>query len=343
MKKIITIGIIGGGEFGKLVIKHLTPINSKIVGFDNNTKVKFPEKVEKSDLITVIKSDILILAVPFSSYKRLLPIIAKSIKSKTLLVDVCSVKQEPTRIFKIYNLFNLKNILITHPLFGPQSSLSGIKNKTIVVTHKKGNLAIHLLEQWEAKGIIIREMTPEKHDLEMANVQALTFFVGRSLLEMNIKQSEFKTMYFEKLLSLIELEKHHSLELYNSIQKNNPYARQVRKQFLGSANRLHLRSNNNIDLNELRNTIDDIDEECLLLLSERFKITRKIGEIKAKDKLSSLDIKRENNKFKKIEIIAENTGLSKDLVNSLFRLIMDEVVKNHKLFKENLKAKKDQS
>ncbi|MCQ2547875.1 MAG: chorismate mutase [Clostridia bacterium] len=48
-----------------------------------------------------------------------------------------------------------------------------------------------------------------------------------------------------------------------------------------------------MDLNELRNRIDEIDDEILELFEKRMELCREIGEVKAKDSLPLENLKRE--------------------------------------------------
>jgi prephenate dehydrogenase len=92
-------------------------------------------------------------------------------------------------------------------------------------------------------------MSPEEHDKEMAWVHGLTFFVGRALLNMNPPQSELSTHYYQKLIDLVEVEKHHSTELFLTIQRGNPYAEAIRREFIDKISKLK----HNVD--ESRDTI----------------------------------------------------------------------------------------
>ncbi|MEI7838596.1 MAG: prephenate dehydrogenase/arogenate dehydrogenase family protein [bacterium] len=238
MDKNTKFGVIGFGEFGKLVIDKLLPPGSQIFVNDKNKYLNLKRNIKFDDLRTVCSSNVIILAVPFDAYIDLLPKIAKLISKDTLVVDVCSVKIEPHELFKINGLFNRKNILMTHPLFGPQSSVNGVADKDIVITKQSGELSRQLITFWQSIGLKTTHLSADKHDLEMARVHALTSFVGRTLLNMDIKDSSVSTNYFIQLLSLIDVEQHHSKKLFETIQRHNPYARDIRKMFIEAATTL---------------------------------------------------------------------------------------------------------
>ncbi len=81
-------------------------------------------------------------------------------------------------------------------------------------------------------GLEIIEMSAEEHDKQMAWIHSLTFFVGRGLKELNLTEFELKSDYYQKLLDLVELENHHSIELFNTVQKGNPYSKEIRQRFV---------------------------------------------------------------------------------------------------------------
>ena len=72
----------------------------------------------------------------------------------------------------------------------------------------------------------------------------------------------------------------------------------------------------------LRIEVNECDKQIITLLGQRFELARKIGAYKASHNLPILDEKRER------DLISDRrqraSGLKGDLVESLFRLIMDE-------------------
>ena len=88
-------------------------------------------------------------------------------------------------------------------------------------------------------------------------------------------------------------------------------------------------------LEELRDSIDRIDNSIVLLLAERFSITRKIGRFKKALELPPQDKKREHQKIKKITQVAKVHKLSSKLVSTIFREIIDTVISEHKKSKQD--------
>lgn len=85
----------------------------------------------------------------------------------------------------------------------------------------------------------------------------------------------------------------------------------------------------NDDLNELRRSLDNIDNAIVCLLAERFNITRKVGEYKHKKGLPPVDLEREKKQFARIKKLASEAQLREDIAASYLRLVIDEVVKEH--------------
>jgi chorismate mutase len=90
----------------------------------------------------------------------------------------------------------------------------------------------------------------------------------------------------------------------------------------------------NHDLQDLRKSLDGLDNALVFLLAERFHITQKVGEYKKAHQLPAIDKAREDAQFARIESLATNAGLDPDFAKAMLRLIIDEVVKNHQALAE---------
>lgn len=91
------------------------------------------------------------------------------------------------------------------------------------------------------------------------------------------------------------------------------------------------------ELLQLRDRIDSIDEDILSALARRFEVTEKVGQIKALHDLDSVDPVREQEKLLRLRALAEQKGLSGNLVHELYQRLFNEVVKNHRLQASALK------
>lgn len=239
MLTIESASVIGFGEFGKVAASQLVPPGIEILVHDKNPDIEPPENVRRVDLVRAASADVIFLAVPYDSYPSVLPDLQAHAHPGSLIIDVCSVKIKPTLSFWKRGLLGRPNVLMTHPLFGPQSLTNGVEGKNLAVTRQNGDLADQLLEIWRTKGVNLSNWTTVQHDREMAKVHVLTFFVGKTLLEMGIEPSPLNTPYYSELLDLVDLERHHSPELFDTIQRHNPFARRMREEFLATAYKLH--------------------------------------------------------------------------------------------------------
>ena len=88
------------------------------------------------------------------------------------------------------------------------------------------------------------------------------------------------------------------------------------------------------ELLEVREQIDTLDREIIELLAQRFRLTHRVGKLKASLALQSLDARREEEKLAEIRSLCARHGLNADLVTALFTQIMEEVVRNHNRLRE---------
>ena len=225
------ISIIGNGSFGTFAAKALSPY-ADIYTYDKN-----PDD-NTLNLQDITSMDAILLAIPLSAYQDVLGQLKPILKKETLVIDICSVKV-PSRDLVLGTLESHPNILVSHPLFGPQSAASGLAGHDIIITNvigEQANKAVTFLK--EKLHLNTHLMTAEEHDRMMAYVHALTFFIARGLSDLEIPSIPLKTPSFAMLQALIDLDHKHSDELFMTIQKGNPYAADVRKAMIEELNRL---------------------------------------------------------------------------------------------------------
>ena len=83
------------------------------------------------------------------------------------------------------------------------------------------------------------------------------------------------------------------------------------------------------DLKNLRDKIDVIDEQIVTLLAARFDITRQVGKLKAQQNLPVESRGREALQFEQFSRLALAVGISENLIQNLYHLIIDEVKREH--------------
>jgi chorismate mutase len=82
-------------------------------------------------------------------------------------------------------------------------------------------------------------------------------------------------------------------------------------------------------LRECRDSIDNIDAALVHLLAERFKITKRVGEHKAKVGFAPADPDREGVQIERLRALADSAGLDPTFSEKFLRFIVDEVIRHH--------------
>ncbi|MBW3568856.1 prephenate dehydrogenase/arogenate dehydrogenase family protein [Candidatus Parcubacteria bacterium] len=226
-------GIVGYGAFGEFIAKILVKYGNVLVYSKRDISKSLPNRITQTTIKEVAACRVVIMACGLDEMPIVCQKLARYVNTETVVLDVCSVKTKPVEIMKKY-LDGKCQLVATHPLFGPQTvkgtNLNGQKIVIYPLEVKDYNQILTLLRDFLRLEII--EMGPEEHDREMALVHALTFFVGRGLLKLDLPSSPLKTGYYQKLLDLVELERLHSIELFKTIERGNPYAAEVRTRFI---------------------------------------------------------------------------------------------------------------
>jgi len=87
-------------------------------------------------------------------------------------------------------------------------------------------------------------------------------------------------------------------------------------------------------LQEYRDSIDNIDAALVYLLSERFKITEKVGRYKREAKLPPADPAREKTQIERLKQLARTAKLDPDFTEKFLNFIIEEVIKNHERIRD---------
>jgi len=229
------ISIFGFGDFGQLATKHLVPHADIMVYDRNNLKTDLIKELgaRPVDLKTAVTADVIILAVTLDIFENTLKLIAPHIKPGTLVADVVSVKVLPAQMMQKL-LPKYCQILATHPLFGPITASEKLSGHKIIIDPIRVDDVKSIKAFLTDLDLEVVEMSCDEHDREMAWVHALTFFIGRGLLNINPPISKFRTNYYNELLDVVNVERTHSMELFYTIQRGNPYAEEMRQRVLKS-------------------------------------------------------------------------------------------------------------
>jgi prephenate dehydrogenase len=234
------LGIIGFGNFTQFATPFIKP-HCEITVYD-----KFPDDeaierlgVKKGTLEEVVAKEIVLLAVPVQFLEEVLHQIKGIINPEAVVMDVSSVKVKPLRLM-VELLPQTTQIIGLHPLFGPQSGKYGIEGLNIVVCPVRSAESDNLVKYLgRTLKLNVLERTPEIHDKQMAYVQALTHFIGRAVNEMDIPDVEQKTPAYQYLLNIKRNLGQDSMDLFLTIEKENPFAKGVREEFLKELGKLN--------------------------------------------------------------------------------------------------------
>jgi prephenate dehydrogenase len=234
------MGLIGFGAFGRLISKHLQPYfelraHDPALPPDASSGV---EGVTLTSLPTAAGCPIVVLAMPVSSLAEAVREIRAHLRPGALVLDVGSVKVTPAEIMRV-GLPDSVEIIATHPLFGPQSARDGIRGLRIAVCPVRGSRALRVAAFLRAAlGLRVIVTTPEDHDREAAVVQGLTHLIAKVLVQMEPLPTRMTTRSFELLMEGVGMVRHDAPEVFQAIERSNPYSREVRRRFFDLASAL---------------------------------------------------------------------------------------------------------
>lgn len=226
----MTIGIIGFGSFGKFMAEKLSS-HGAVKVYDRHERVT----TWQASFEEVAACDYVVLSIPLGAYHETLERLAEAMPRTSVLVDVCSVKEQPIKLIRQY--LPEQALVATHPLFGPESANVSLRGQTMVMCPEVSDAVPYaeVKKFAEALELHVVELRAEEHDREMAVVQGLTFFIARTLDDMKLGKQGLSTPSFQRLLRLAELEQHHSAELFYTIQQGNAHTSAIRQAFLAAA------------------------------------------------------------------------------------------------------------
>ncbi len=232
------IGIIGFGHFGQFASKHLKE-KAEVFVTDTINKSKEANElgVKFANLEEICSKEIVLLCVPVRSLIGVLNQIKNKLKPGTLIIDTCHLKTFSCNAMKEILPSNIE-IIGTHPLFGPESGAKEITGLKIALVNVRSNKTNKVKKFCENLGLKVFITTPEEHDKQMAQSQALTHFIGNVAKKMNLTRVELSTKTYDDLMNIIDIIKNDTQELFEDMQKINPQAKQIRKQFIEESKKL---------------------------------------------------------------------------------------------------------
>ena len=272
----MNVGIIGGSDgLGKALVYYFrNEFDVYITGRDHKKGKSVADElnvnyIESNEGLANI-SDILVISVPIEYTESVIREVAPFMKSGSLMVDVTSVKEGPSKTMAEVLGDDIEYIP-THPIFGPRTMI--LDNQVIVLTaDKKGKWYDKVYNYLASKNMRIIETTAEKHDFMMSIVQVLTHFSFISTasaiekLSVDLTETEdYESPIYNLMIDLIARIVSQNPYLTYNIQSMNPNGDRIRNTFAEAAV-------------ELRDVINSENEEEFINIA--IKATKHMGDIK---------------------------------------------------------------
>ena len=251
------IGIIGGTRgLGRTIAWYLKDFeyDVTVTGRDDIVGKQVSKdlgiKYSSDNKKIVQNSDIVIISVPISSTEGVIEKLAPFMKEGTLMIDVTSVKEGPSKKMQECSKEGVE-FIPTHPVFGPRTT--DLKGQIIVLTPiEKGKWYPKVYKFLEDKGMRIVETTAGHHDDMMGIVQVLTHFSYISTasaierLKVDIKDTEnYESPIYNLMIDTIARIVSQNPYLTYSIQHENKKGNKIRQALFDSMSELKEVLNNN--------------------------------------------------------------------------------------------------
>ena len=94
-------------------------------------------------------------------------------------------------------------------------------------------------------------------------------------------------------------------------------------------------------LDGYRSSIDNIDAALILLLAERFKVTRQVGVYKVGAGLPPADPERESEQIARLRELAASANLDPAFSEKFLRFVIDEVIRHHDIARYDASAARE--
>ena len=201
------ISIIGCGLIGSSILRNINDkkISKSVAVFDKSKDVIETLKKENlcnnisKDIQSAVKdSDLVILAIPLSSYKEVLLSAKDSFRKDAIITDTGSVKKEVNKIFENLNLTNIF-WFASHPIAGTEESGPSagfadlFKDRwTIICSNKNSNKdkVEKLKKFWEILGSKVKLMNIVDHDHILGLTSHLPHAVAYNIVKTAINNDE---------------------------------------------------------------------------------------------------------------------------------------------------------
>ncbi|MDE2026650.1 MAG: prephenate dehydrogenase/arogenate dehydrogenase family protein, partial [Patescibacteria group bacterium] len=228
-----TVTIIGFGRFGQTLYRlikddfKITIYNRSDIPWEVQQNFTQQTKIVKT-LKQAYESNTIFFTVPINSIETLLQEHKMFIASSHVLIDVLSVKIHPKHMFEKYTPDS--QILLTHPMFGPDSSKNGFEGLPIILDKFKTKEETYTFwkDYFIGKKLRVLEMSADEHDRLAAKSQGMTHFIGRLLEKAEFQSTPIDSLGTKKLLEVKDQTCNDTWELFTDLQVYNPYTKEMR-------------------------------------------------------------------------------------------------------------------
>lgn len=229
--KIETVGLLGFGRFGRMV-HHYLRRHKQLRVFDCDP-ARLQGLSEAAPLEKTLASQLLLLCVPISSLEKLCRQMAPRLQPGQIVLDTSSVKVRPVA-WMLRHLPEGVQILGTHPLFGPDSAKESIAGLKIALCPVRIEPEAYqgIRRYLEGLHLVVIEATPEEHDRQIAQSQAIFHLIAQTLKRLRWEGQAISTPGPEAFYRLAKTVQHDTEQLFRDLELLNPYAERCRQEFL---------------------------------------------------------------------------------------------------------------
>ncbi|SFI40075.1 prephenate dehydrogenase [Albimonas pacifica] len=236
-----SVALIGFGAFGRLLAAALSP-HARISVLDPRAGAEAARLGHAAlDHPRQATAEIVILAVPLPALEGALRGLAPHLRPGQLVVDVCSVKEEPARLMREL-LPEGVELLASHPMFGPASARDGMAGRQVVLCPLRGRRWRRLAAFLRGRlGLEVIVTTPEAHDREAALTQGLTHLLARAVASLEgvsrdaarpRPRPRIRTRSFELIAEALAMVADDAPEVYEAVTRANRHVPPLREALL---------------------------------------------------------------------------------------------------------------
>jgi|MudIll2142460700_1097286.scaffolds.fasta_scaffold03187_4 prephenate dehydrogenase len=243
---MVRTAILGAGKMGAWFARFCRENGEQVIIADRKKErlARFEKAsgIETTDNFAdaVKLADNIMICVSISAFEEVVENIAPFVSEGQVVMDICSVKEQPVRIMHQHIKKGL--ILGTHPVFGPGSK--GVRHKAYVLTptNAKEQEFAEKYKGWlEKVGARVFIMSPEKHDTLMSVVLGLPHFVGLVACDTLLEQPDFLETKkvagttYRMLFTLAEATALETPDLFANLQTTLPKMGKIEDIFIQKA------------------------------------------------------------------------------------------------------------